>query len=135
MICRFFLLLAVFMQPACANRGQAPLPDDDPKPLAAPSGDVEITSIRIVRQKSVDYHDPADLTKMQLELWLTSKGKTIDKRHLVSVVELGSIEDDTGKVLSTKIRLEKLRFLSEELISEHGRTGDGKSGPVLDFVL
>lgn len=133
MHCRLTVVMTLLLLPACAPRDQTPPQEQALKPDIAASKGVEITLIRITRERSSG--DEADVTKMELNLWLPTGGRLAPTSQLVQVVELEPIEDNTGRLLSNKERLQCLPFMSEEIVSQHVRNADGKTGPQLDFVL
>lgn len=127
--------MAVLLFWAVALQAQEREQHLDRTPAIATSGDVEIESIRIVRAKASDAAKEADLTTMEIQLWLAA---TADKRPdetLLKVEDLGPIEDDTGKLLSTKKRLDRLAFLHGEVGGTQYNTMRGKAGPVISLVL
>lgn len=107
----------------------------DRTPVIATSGDVEISAIRIARQKVSDAAKEADLTNMEIDLWFTSKAEGGPFRGLLKVIELAAIEDDTGKLLSTKARLDALPFLNREVSADQSSIARGKTGPVIRVLL
>jgi hypothetical protein len=104
----------------------------------ARSGDVEIDQIGIERRK-VSYADKeADLVYMTLSFWLPVGGEGGDFRreaYSIRLVELQPIEDNTGKLLSTKSRLQAIPALSEEISASQMASRVGKQGPILQMEL
>lgn len=97
---RLFSLVVVVLLSSIGVLGQEPKQATDRVPVIATSGQVEIASIRITREKVSDAAKEADLTNMQIELWLTQSAATGSPgNYLVKLVELGPIEDDTGRLL------------------------------------
>jgi hypothetical protein len=134
---RFILAASFFLTVVACGPESRPDPrhEPDPKAETASSRDVEITAIRILRQKSVDVLDEAELAKIEIALWFKANGEDVGARHLVSVLELDPVVDETGKLLSTKQRLDGLPFLRDEVLNDHGRIADAKHGPLLGLVL
>lgn len=131
-----FVTVALFLAAnysTCA--GDQPQTSDRLPPIAT-SGAVEIASIRIVREQDSDAVKDADLSNMQIELWLTQKGNGgKPNRYLVKLLELAPIEDDTGKVLSTKGRLKGIELLHGETNPRTSRMSRGKAGPIIGMTL
>jgi len=99
------------------------------------SGGAELETIRIVRWKASYAAKEADLTNMEIRLWLPGKWKDESKHHLVKFLDLKSIEDETGKLLSTNKRLEAIRYLKGEVEANGTMSFQGKEGPVIAFTL
>lgn len=130
-----FLLLAAFV--ALSNsHAQAPDQDPDRVPVIGTSGQVEIASIRIAREKVSNAAKEADLTNMRIELWLTRDADVgVQSDYLVKLSDLAPIEDNTGKLLTTKSRISAIRYLQGEVRARQFQTFRGKSGPVIEITL
>jgi hypothetical protein len=73
---------------------------------------------------------------MRIELWLTEKYKKgTQALFLVKLDELGPIEDDTGKLLTTKKRLEWIKHLKWEVSETNMRITRNKMGPTMGFTI
>ena len=131
----FHMLVATICLQPTLTGGQDQRDPERTPPIAI-SGDAEIASIKIVRCKSTDAAIEADLTNMEMELWLTSEfdGKT-RRRFLVNLLDLGPIQDDTGKLLSSEKRLKWLPFLHSDFIADSYKASRGKGGPLIRFLL
>lgn len=111
-----------------------PHPIKEPKrtPPIAVSGRVEISEIRIERVKASDASPNADLTFMQIALW-------VNVGHadgaLVRLTKLNDVADDKGKTLSTRKRRSGMDFLNREVRASEFKTSRGRSGPVITMVL
>jgi hypothetical protein len=99
--------------PGCSSNASVEKPGtlEPDENVVATSGSVEISSIRVVRHKGLTSSNDLEPTKMEIELWFTSKAKgAFAQIRLLKVVDLGPIEDNTGKLLSTRRRLQQLPF-------------------------
>src|SRR5690349_16861788 len=101
LIMRNYRAFAMSFVLAWAMAGGVPGEERDAKsdstPVIARSGDIEVSSIKIIREKASDAAKGADLTNMQLELWLTRKwSQDAPRSYLVKILELAPIEDNTG---------------------------------------
>ena len=76
--------------------------------------------IHIERQIASYAATGADLTHMTLTIWLpfSNAGATKDQ-FLARLIELETVEDDTGKLLSTKDRLQSDRGLKGQVLLPH----------------
>jgi hypothetical protein len=118
-----------------AALAQDPEPVAKRMPVIAVSGDTEISSIRIQRERASDAAIDADLTNMEIRLWLTSKWEGEAGEALLRVTELAPILDSTGKLLSTKARLERMDFLHGEVRGHESGITRGRQGPVIRLLL
>lgn len=126
---------AILLLSTVTVNGQEPPKDADLTPAIATSGDVEIVSIRTVRERAADAAKDADLNHLEVVLWLTSQGDRTPGRPLVKIADLDPILDDTGKLLLTKQRRAQQTQLHEELLSAGKKIGRGKGGPVVVLTL
>ena len=115
--------------------GQVAVPTPETTPPIAVSGGAEINEIHIERGKASYSAPKADLTNMQVELWLPLVWKTNAKKYLVKFESLSRIEDVTGKLLSPKDRLEAIGYMRGEVIANKTILRGGKEGPAVSFVL
>jgi hypothetical protein len=105
--------------------------------IAPASDGVEIERIKNVRCTALGAVKEADLTNMQIELWFSATWKTREHscRSLVRLHSLSSIEDNTGKLLSTPERLKQIEYLRDEVrMDQWGGRGD-KEGPSIRLLL
>jgi hypothetical protein len=132
-----FLFAVVFVLnflPAISVLGQDR--DDEPAtlPVIATSGRVDVEDIRISRRRASGQAKHADLTNMEVSLWLTSKTEP-PEYMMVQVTELDPIHDNTGKLLTTPARLDALPFLKKDFrVNQHQSKGD-RNGPVIDLLI
>jgi hypothetical protein len=103
-------------------------------PVIATSGSVEIEKIRISRERISGQVSHADFTNMVVSLWLTSKEES-PERTLLQITELDPIYDGTGKLLTTKQRLDALPFLKKDFRGLEQKLSAGKNGPIIDLLL
>jgi hypothetical protein len=103
-------------------------------PIAV-SGDAEIDSLHVVRRKAGRTTKTADLTNMTIALWLPGKWNTVREGYMVKLLDLKTIEDDTGNLLTTKTRLEWIRYIKGEVRADTTMSSGGKEGPVIRMVV
>ena len=105
--------------------------------IAPASNGVEVEELHIVRRSALGAVKGADLTHMQLGLWFAADWKAPDGHSppLVHLQELGPIEDDTGRVLSTEKRLKHIEQLRGEVRGDTWKSAGGKQGPVVGLLL
>lgn len=125
-----FLLCATISLTCSLSFGQA-----EKTPVIATSGNVEIDSIKIVREVASDAAVNADLTNMQISLWFAGNPAAMNSRYLVRFVELESIQDDAGSELLPDRRRELMKFLKEPARIGESKQARGKAGPVVHINL
>src|SRR5712692_1599897 len=105
--------------------------------IAPASGGVEIEEIKMTRWTALNAVKEADLTNMQLKLWFPATWNRREHAfpHLIHLHSLSSIEDDTGKLLSTEKRLKQIEYLRGEVRGNVWKASDGKEGPVICLLL
>jgi hypothetical protein len=105
--------------------------------IAPASGGVELDEINIVRRTALGAVKTADLTNMEITLWFASvwKKKVRDGHFLVHMKALEPIEDDTGKLLLTELRLKGIECLQGDVRLNAWKTSGGKEGPTLSLKL
>ena len=103
-------------------------------PPTATSGQVEIDAIRITRIEASDASPEADLTNMQLSMWIDVKDAKA-RTFLVRLVKLEPIVDDMGKVLSTDDRRRDILPLAKEVLASELKTSRDRNGPVVSLWL
>lgn len=109
----------------------------DVVPLIARNGGVEIQSIEIERRKVSYAVKSADFVNMTIALLLTVDGKhEPEDRYMMRLRTLENIEDDTGKLLTTKQRLGEIRELKGEVANRsYSSHTTGSHGPVMHLRL
>jgi hypothetical protein len=110
------------------------LAQDHERPTKAPVGQAEIEQIEIVRWS---VRDAAKKGEMKIDLWFPATWERVQAGfpHLIHLRSLNSIEDDTGKLLSTEDRLGQIAYLRGEVRGDTWRTGDGREGPTISLCL
>ncbi|MBX3451216.1 MAG: hypothetical protein KF777_16740 [Planctomycetaceae bacterium] len=134
---RRFVLVGVFvlhLVPAVTVCGADANDEAEYLPAIANSGNVEIEAIRISRERVARQAKHADLTNMTVSLWLAWKGEP-PERILLQIVELDPIRDNTGKLLTTKQRLDSLPFLKKNFRGNEFKSQGDKNGPVVNLLL
>lgn len=118
------------------SHAQVAKQDPDRVPVIATSGHVEIASIRVAREKVSRASKEADLTNLQIELWLTRDAESNKPSdYLVKLLELAPVEDNTGKLLSTKSRVSAIEYLQDEVAARQINVVRPKEGPVIAITL
>lgn len=109
----------------------------DVVPLIAKNGGVEIQSIEIERRKVSYAVKSADIVNMTVALLLTVDGKhQPEDRYMMRLRALDVVEDDTGKLLTTKQRLAEIPELKGEVSnSSYSSHTTGSHGPVMYLRL
>lgn len=135
--CRMLMVSIILTWAMAAGvQGEERDPKSDRTPAIARSGDVEISSIEITRKKAADAAKEADLTNMQLELWLTRKWtQDAQRSYLVKLLELGPIEDSTGRNLLTKQRLQEINYLDGMVNPLATRGARAMVGPIVKLTV
>ncbi len=72
---------------------------------------------------------------MKIELWLPATWKAKTDHFLVKLHSLGPVEDNTGKILTTKKRLEGIGILHGEVLTDSLQAFRAKKGPIVSLVL
>jgi hypothetical protein len=103
-------------------------------PIAASAG-AEIYEITIKRCKASYAARDADVTNLTLALHFPAKWKSQRHSYLVRIVSLEPIADDTGKILSTKGRLRKIKFLGGDVLVNGSFDSRALEGPVIRMVM
>lgn len=104
-------------------------------PPIAESGGAEIESIKIVRQKVSGAAASADLTNMEVRIWLANDDFAADERFVLQVTELAAIEDSAGNALLREHRRKRMNYLDGEVPVRETLSRDGRSGPVVTLLL
>jgi hypothetical protein len=107
----------------------------DRTPAIAISGGTEISEIRITRWKASYSAKKADLTNMRIDFWFADPKWGGADHHLVSVKQIEPIKDSTGKLLSTKKRLEANQAVNGEILTSQNQVFLGKRGPMFELTL
>jgi hypothetical protein len=104
------------------------------RPTREPVGRAEIEQIEIVRWS---VRDATKKGEMKIDLWFPATWEKVPAGfpHLIRLRSLSPIEDDTGKLLSTKDRLGQIAYLRSEVRGDTWRTGGGREGPDISFCL
>jgi hypothetical protein len=103
-------------------------------PPIATAGRIEVSEIRIARIRASDASPAADLTNMEIALWIDVEDATA-REFLVRIVSLEPIVDDTGTRLSPDNRLRDIRPLAMEVRADESKSARGRRGPVVRLLL
>lgn len=112
------------------------LPDRVP-PIGI-DGRVEIERLDVHRVRAAEAVKHADITNMRVELFLDLKSfpPHMEGGHLIRLVELSDIRDDSGKLLLTDTRRKGIDMLHRPFKPQSFNTKrDGRQGPKVDFVI
>jgi len=112
------------------------LPDQGP-PIGI-DGQVEIERLEVHRVRAADAVKHADLTNLRVELFLDLKEKfqSTDSGHLIRLVHLVDIRDDSGKLLLTEKRRNAIDMLQRPVKPQSFQVKrGGRQGPVVGFVI
>ena len=103
--------------------------------IAPASGGAEVEEIKIIRWSALGAVKRADLTNMRLKLWFPATWKRVCDHHLVHILSLDPIKDDTGKLLSTEARRKQIEYLCGEVRGYKWKEAGGKEGPFASLLL
>ena len=130
----FAVVLVLTFLPAIGVRAQDRNDEPEHLPVIATSGSVDVEAIRISRSRASGQAKHADLTNMDVLLWLTSKAEP-PEYMLLQLTELDPIHDNTGKLLTTKQRLDALPFLKKDFRVNEYKTVGERNGPIIHLFI
>ncbi len=75
--------------------------------------------------------------EMRIDLWFPATWERTQPGFpcLIHLCSLSPVKDDTGKLLSTEDRVKEITYLQGEVRGDDWRSGRGKEGPTISFLL
>ena len=99
------------------------------------TGEVLIDSVRIVRTRDIDGPPDKDAAQMKITLWFASSSLGESQGYLLSLTEFAAVIDDSGKLLTSKDRLERIPGLVKEARLQNYYFSKGQGGPIVEVVM
>ncbi|MBS0208108.1 MAG: hypothetical protein JSS27_04055 [Planctomycetes bacterium] len=134
-ICVSVLLSVAFTPLIVLGQTKQSDPMDGRNELIGISGGVEISAIRVKRERVSYSAKSAKLNSMDLTICPTLDYAPGNADFLVQLIELSPIEDNTGTLLSTDERLENIDCLKGETKCSETHSFRGRQGPVVHLML